>query len=368
MSRTPRPDDMKQDAYERTLRARAFDISRYLLPLATNTSLGEIVNARTLETQVSHLLSHTHAEVRRLGELLKKAALEPAYNVNHDSQRELVERIREVNAELGERAARELLKDVRVAPTLVKYADPNVYEMETRRELRQAAAEFMKSAAIAKAELVELLEDDPIEIELAATLLYEHCHYPYSQIREVVEAAGDTRRREIIDLGMRHRGKHDELLRACSVGQRFRFDILMDIGGFRDMHRHRRCTQIMQDFTTAHGYDAPEELDAAGLVSRYQATMRRVENAVAKLAQGGGAEATESAQYAIPLAFQKRTLFKMDFAEALYISELRTTPAGHTSYRRVAYAMYEAVARKHPTLAAYFRVHDVHAPVDLLKR
>ena len=59
---------MKQDAYERTLKARAFDISRYLLPLATNTSLGEIVNARTLETQVAHLLSHTHKEVRMLGE------------------------------------------------------------------------------------------------------------------------------------------------------------------------------------------------------------------------------------------------------------------------------------------------------------
>src|SRR5450631_4107435 len=51
---TPEPADMKQDAYERTLKARAFDITRYLLPLATNTSLGEIVNARTLETQVAH--------------------------------------------------------------------------------------------------------------------------------------------------------------------------------------------------------------------------------------------------------------------------------------------------------------------------
>src|ERR1700681_2609961 len=54
----PKPAEMKHDAYERTLRARAFDISRYLLPLAANTSLGEIVNARTLESQVSHLLSH----------------------------------------------------------------------------------------------------------------------------------------------------------------------------------------------------------------------------------------------------------------------------------------------------------------------
>ena len=46
----------------------------------------------------------------------------------------------------------------------------------------------------------------------------------------------------------------------------------------------------------------------------------------------------------------------MDFAEAVYISELRTTPAGHVSYRNVAYAMYEAVARKYPALAKYFRV------------
>jgi thymidylate synthase ThyX len=58
----------------------------------------------------------------------------------------------------------------------------------------------------------------------------------------------------------------------------------------------------------------------------------------------------------------------MDFAEVLYIAELRTTPAGHRSYREVAFAMYEAAARKHPSLAKHFRVHDVREPVDLLKR
>ena len=40
------------------------------------------------------------------------------------------------------------------------------------------------------------------------------------------------------------------MLRAFRAGQQFRFDILMDIGGFRDMHRHRRCIQIEQGFTT----------------------------------------------------------------------------------------------------------------------
>jgi thymidylate synthase ThyX len=79
-------------------------------------------------------------------------------------------------------------------------------------------------------------------------------------------------------------------------------------------------------------------------------------------------EAAESSQYLIPLGFRKRTLFKMDFAEAAYIAELRTGPAGHASYRNVAYAMFEEVKKKFPYLAGYVRVHDVHAPVDLLQR
>src|SRR3981081_384890 len=151
---TPKPADMKPEAYERTLRARAFDISRYFLPLASNTSLGEIVNARTLETQVAHLLSHPHKEVRDLGARLKRAALSPAYNANEDSLRALVSEIGAVSPELGERAERELLREVRVAPTLVKYADPNAYEIATRQELRQAAAELVHGTEIAPAPLV----------------------------------------------------------------------------------------------------------------------------------------------------------------------------------------------------------------------
>jgi len=370
---TPRPAEMKPDAYERTLRARAFDISRYLLPLATNTSLGEIVNARTLETQVAHLLSQPHKEVRDLGARLKQAAVSPAYNANEESLRALVAEIRAVSPEVADRAERELLREVRVAPTLVKYADPNPYEIETRRELQQAAADLMQGAAIEPAPLVDLIDDDlvdtdPLELDLATTLLYGHCHYSYRQLRRTIEAAGASQRHEIIDLGLRHRGKHDELLRPFSAGQQFRFDILMDIGGFRDMHRHRRCIQIMQDFTTAHGFDTPPEVEAGGVRSDYESAMKRAETAVQRLSAGGGEEAAQNAQYAIPLAFRKRTLFKMDFAEAVYISELRTTPAGHTSYRNVAYAMYEAVAARYPALAKYFRVHDVREPVDLLKR
>ncbi len=365
---TPRPADMKQDAYERTLRARAFDIARYLLPLATNTSLGEIVNARTLENQVSHLLSHTHAEVRLIAEMMKRAAREPAYDASLDSLRRLIADVRAVDPALAERAEAEFIRDVRVAPTLVKYADPNAYEIESRRELQQAARELMSRQPIDPAPPVDLLDDEPIEVELAASLLYPYCHHSYRQVRRAVEALSASRRSEITEVGARHRGAHDELLREFRAGQQFRFDILMDTGGFRDMHRHRRCVQLLQDFTTAHGFETPDEVAPAGLETRYAAAMRSAGEAADGIASTSAPEAAMSAQYVIPLGYRKRSLFKMDFAEAVYIAELRTGPAGHASYRRIAYAMYEAVAQRYPSLARFFRVTDVRQPVDLLKR
>ena len=364
-----RPEEMKQEAYERTLKARAFDVARYLLPLATNTSLGQIVNARTLETQISRLLSSPFAEIRQLGEKLRSSASGPAWNVYEDEFAKLQEEIAAADPALGERAAILLNREVKTAPTLVKYAAPNEYEMTTRRDLHQAAAELLKHQAIDAAPLVDLLDADPsLEVELTTTLLYGACHYPYRQIRQHVAAQSASRQNEIIALGTRHRGRHDELLREFSAGQAIRFDILMDIGGFRDMHRHRRCVQVLQGFTAEHGFDIPEGLKEAGLTAKYERAMKAAHAAYARLAAGGSAEAAESAQYLLPLGTRKRALFKMDFAEALYISELRSAPQGHFSYRRVAWEMYRAVQERHPALAQYFRVTDVNEPVDLLKR
>src|SRR6202020_1158675 len=137
--RVVRPEEMKPDAYERTLKARAFDVARYLLPLATNTSLGQIVNARTLETQVSRLLTSAFAEVRQLGEKLRPAASEPAWNVQHGAGEVLCEEITSLDADCGRRAHEAFLRPVKAAPTLVKYATPNDYQHQTRNELIHAA-------------------------------------------------------------------------------------------------------------------------------------------------------------------------------------------------------------------------------------
>jgi thymidylate synthase ThyX len=380
--RVPKPEALKPEAYERTLRARAFDVARYLLPLATNTSLGQIVSARTLESQVSRLLSHPAAEVRHLGLRLREAATGPAWNLNAAPAQAFIAKLSALNSDsaaaLAQEAASLFARDVCTAPTLVKYAQPNEYLIQSQAELSQAAYEILKNLPIGPAERVDLVErTESLEVELAATLLYSASHHPYRAIRDLVSSWPDARISKIIELGLRHRGKHDEALRAFHAGAALRFDILMDIGGFRDMHRHRRCTQIIQAFTSIHGYESPGSGDLpagvdiladAGVLSEYNTAIESAHKAAATIASGSVPEAAQSSAYLFPLATRIRALFKMDFAEAQYISELRSAPAGHFSYRRVAWEMFLALERQHPSLARHIRVTDFTKPIDIFQR
>jgi thymidylate synthase ThyX len=378
--RVAKPEAMKPEAYERTLRARAFDVARYLLPLATNTSLGQIVSARTLETQVSRLLSYPAAEIRNLGAKLRDAATGPAWDLNAEAARAFVEKLAASvpDGNLAAEAAALFTRDVRTAPTLVKYAQPNEYRIQTQADLAQAAEEFLGEIPDGLPKLVDLVErSESLEVELAATLLYSASHHPYRAIRNVVGSWPSARVAEIIDLGVRHRGRHDEALRAFHSGAALRFDILMDIGGFRDMHRHRRCTQIIQGFTSVHGYENPgcgdlapgvDILAEAGVLNEYQSAIESAHKAAVTIAAGSALEAEQSAKYLFPLATRIRALFKMDFAEAQYISELRSAPAGHFSYRRVAYQMFLTVKDRYPSLAHLIRVTDFTKPIDIFQR
>jgi hypothetical protein len=46
----------------------------------------------------------------------------------------------------------------------------------------------------------------------------------------------------------------------------------------------------------------------------------------------------------------------MDLAELVYITELRTKPAGHFAYRNIAFQMYEAAVKQTPMLEKCFNV------------
>src|SRR5207244_354680 len=148
----PRPAELSEGNYRRTLRARAFDVARSLLPLATHTSVGQIVSARVLERQIGRLLGSPYAEIRAVGGELKAACLVPASAPLSDDPQPPA------------------------APTLVKYAEPSDFPSRVAAELTAATAELLRPlGAHDRSAMVELGEAgaDPLR-EIVSTLLYRH--------------------------------------------------------------------------------------------------------------------------------------------------------------------------------------------------
>lgn len=334
-ARTPRPDNMKPGEYDRTIAARTFDVTRYLLPLSVRTNVGQVVSIRTLEKQITRLLSSPLPELRLIGEELKEACSRHPVNL------------------WGELSGQTAGLAEPLAPTLARHAGPNSYQADVYTELARFARGPLKAAGLdvpAAAAMpvpaVDLIEPHHPVDELAATLLYRAGHAPYRAILGAVQAWTDKQKQELIDVALRARGPYDELIKEFRSGYGFIFDILMDIGGWRDLHRHRRCQQVQQSFTTAHGYDIPPALTEAGLDQDYRAAMDAVRTDIESLRKSD----QESALYAIPFGFKVRCLFKMDYAEAEYIARLRSGVKGHWSYRTIAWQMKQKIAERYPFL------------------
>jgi len=337
--RAPRPEDIKPAEYDRTIAARTFDVTRYLLPLAVRTNVGEVVSIRTLEKQVTRLLSAQLPELRAIGEELKEACQHPPVNL------------------WGELSGQAVGLAEPLAPTLARHAKPNAYQSEVYTDLSRHAREVLNAAGLDHpsswtAETpVDLIEPHDLLDELAATLLYRASHAPYRRILALVQGWTEKQKQDTIEVALRRRGPQDELIKEFRCGYALVFDILMDIGGWRDLHRHRRCQQVQQNFTTQHGYDVPPALTEAGLEGDYRAAMDAVRADIEQLRKSH----QEAALYAIPFGFRVRCLFKMDYAEAEYIARLRSGVKGHWSYRTVAWQMKQMIAKRHPFLGDQIR-------------
>jgi hypothetical protein len=195
---------------------------------------------------------------------------------------------------------------------------------------------------------VDLIESHHPLDEVVATLLYRASQAPYRKILAVVQDWTEKQKQETIEVAFHKRGPHDELIKEFRSGYAFVFDVMMDIGGWRDMHRHRRCQQIQQNFTTVHGFETPPILVDAGLDHEYREAMGHVKSDIEQLRKSS----QEAALYAIPFGFSVRCLFKMDYAEAEYIAKLRSGVKGHWSYRTIAWLMKQKLTERYPILGA----------------
>jgi len=314
----PRPDDVKPDAYRRNLAARAFDVARYFLFFGIPTGVGQVTSIRTLERQIRRLKASEYEELRQLAEEIVEACAGPPECAWEESDREPL------------------------APTLAKYVDRDDHLMTARRDLRLWAEQNLGAPAGIEVDDVDLVRPQNVHADVAATLLYSVTDRSFRELYETTCAFSAAQRNEIIDLALRSRTRRDELL-AEFRGGLFAYDIVMDAGGWRDLHRHRRCHQYRQAFSGKLGYATPAAIAECGLSAYYDAAMAECFDAMRSLPAPGS-------HYLLPFAARSRFLFKMDFAEAEYISRLRSGVKGHFSYREVAWKMKLKMEQLEPGL------------------
>ena len=161
----PKPQGMSDGDYEKTLRARAFDVSRYWLFNGIKTSVGQITSARTLEDQICRMMASEYLEVVEIAEQMKKACQEKPF-------------------------CPEGKDEPPVAPTLVKYTSPNGYIVRVREYMRKIVADLEKKVDLHHvynrryAKLENFFMD--IRQEIVAGLIYEATDWDYNLIHRLV--------------------------------------------------------------------------------------------------------------------------------------------------------------------------------------
>ena len=313
-----RPDDMKPDTYQRNLAARAFDVARYTLPFGIPTGVGQVTSIRTLERQIRRLKASAYAEVRDLAQEIADACAQPP------------------TCTWDEKTAGEPL-----APTLARHVEVDEHALQSRVDLEAWARENI-SIPSSPVDAVDLLRPTDMHAEVAATLLYPVTDVPFRDLYDLACSWSSALRNEVIDVALRSRTRRDELLRGFRGGL-YAYDIVMDIGAYRDMHRHRRCQQYRQAYSGRLGFDTPQALRDAGIAENYEAVMSDTLNTIQNLPE-------PAAHYLLPFGARSRFLFKMDFAEAEYIARLRSGVKGHFSYRQVAWEMKQKMQQLEPEL------------------
>jgi thymidylate synthase ThyX len=318
-SRLPRPGAMKPEAYERNIAARAFDIARYLLILGAPTGVGQVTSIRTLERQIRRMKASEYAEIRALGEEAAAAC-----------------------TRLPECLWREEEPAAPVAPTLAKYVSADPYPGIARQEVAQWAAENLPPKRTEEAARVELTRPEEPAADIAATLLYSVTDRSYRELYSLAAGWSSAMRMEVLDAALKSRSRHDDLLREFRGGP-YVYDFFLDIGAYRDLHRHRRCTQVRQRFSWGNGFELPQPAAEFSLAVEMSAALEAARSAAARLP-------SPASHYLLPFASRCRFLMKMDFAEAEYISRLRSGVKGHFSYRDAAWRMKTEMERLEPDL------------------
>jgi thymidylate synthase ThyX len=319
--------------YKQTIKAKACDTVRGLLPAATLSNVGIYGTGQAYEALLLRMRANPLPEAQTYAQLML------------DELRKVIPSFL-VRVDRADRGG--------------AWSD---YLTETRDATADLARRLFGNDEPAPTEELTLTDWDPDgEDKVLAAICYPHTHLTEAQLLERVRRLPADDR-----VALMHAYVGDRSNRRYKPGRAFertgyRFDILGDYGAFRDLQRHRMLTIEWQELTPYHGFDLPEPVVDAGLETSYVDAMQRSRDLYDELRE----PFREQASYAVALGFKLRYAMQMNAREAMHLCELRSSPQGHTSYRRIAQAMHREIAERagHRAIAAAM-IHVDHETYDL---
>src|ERR1051326_3087838 len=302
------------------LEKKAFDTLRGLLPMAT---LGQVAlrgNAQAFEYLINRTARHSLGELRwfshevknELDKEIPSLLLRVAEEKSGDYQSYLVERYRAVRSFIGQ-------------TTLEPITKPQV----------------------------RLVEYDPdSELKILAGIIFQQTHGGWDSALAEAKALKDNEKRDLFQRYLWNRATRWQKVGRAFENAYLRFEIVMDIGSYRDLQRHRMMTQERQRFSTFHGYSVPFELQQSGLAGQFEDTLEKANHLFLKIQSRDD----ELAQYVVPLAYRMRFYQWQNFRQLFWETELRTLSQGHPDYRFIEQEKYQLVKEKFPLIASFMLV------------
>ena len=323
--------DSAQRIYRATIRAKALDLLRGLLPASTLTNLGITGNGRAFEYLVMIMHGSSLAELQILGQQLLSELNEviPSF-------------VRRANDKHGLAMQEYLTKTVDASRDL---ANKHLNGLPTEPNPE-------------KVRLLEPEDNFNAEVKVASAILYEHAGgKSLEKIVRYVKSMSSVDRCEIIRTYTQFRAN-----RRQRPGRAFEmvecvFELFTNFGMFRDLHRHRVLTLERQLLSTKHGYDMPMEVIDAGLAREFEECMSTSKSTYEAIAS----ELPEEAQYVVNFAYRYPYFMKMNLREACHMIELRTVPQGHPDYRKICQQMYVQLQKNYPILSEGIKFVDMNS-------
>lgn len=323
----PKDPDISSVAYNAALRAKVLDCLRGLLPASTLTNMGIYGNGRFFEYLIHKLQCHNLVELQ----------------------------------DVGRRSHEELAK---VMPSFVRRSDAShhthqgfaTYYEAMKTQLKLVTEQHTHNHPAEEPQPgVRLIDcnEDAVRM-VAAALLFADSDISLAELRKICDQLPEEEIARIFDAATSPReNRRHKSPRGLEFAE-FTFEILSDFGVYRDLHRHRLLTQERQLLTCNYGFYVPREIEGSELESRYLEALCKAKDTYDTIA----AELPEEAQYSVPMAFNIRWYFNVNLRALQWLTELRSSPAGHPTYRAIAQELAKQVIERFPAFEPFFRFVD----------